>query len=143
MTVKEQIRKHISSIPEPKRSEMQQLHQLIQEALPKCKLWFDDGKNNENKTVTNPTIGYGSFTIKYADGKSKEFFQVGLSANTTGMSVYILGIKDKSYLAKTYAEKIGKAKVTGYCIRFKKLEDINTNTLEAAIRYGAKASLQQ
>ena len=142
MTVKEQIRKHISSIPEPKRSEMQQLHQLIQEALPKCKLWFDDGKNNENKTVTNPTIGYGSFTIKYADGKSKEFFQVGLSANTTGMSVYILGIKDKSYLAKTYAEKIGKAKVTGYCIRFKKLEDINTNTLEAAIRYGAKASLQ-
>mgnify|MGYP003595360496 FL=1 len=143
MIVKEQIRKHISSIPEPKHSEMQQLHQLIQQAFPACKLWFDDGKNNENKTVTNPTIGYGSFTIKYADGKSKEFFQVGLSANTTGMSVYILGIKDKSYLAKTYAEKIGKAKVTGYCIRFKKLEDINTNTLEDAIRYGAKASLQQ
>lgn len=143
MIVKEQIRKHISSIPEPKRSEMQQLHQIIQAALPKCKLWFDDGKNNENKTVTNPTIGYGSFTIKYADGKTKEFFQVGLSANATGISVYILGIKDKSYLAKTYAEKIGKAKVTGYCIRFKKLEDINTTTLEAAIRYGAKASLQQ
>jgi hypothetical protein len=57
-----------------------------------------------------------------------------LSANKTGISVYILGIEDKKYLAQTYGKQLGKASVTGYCIRFKTLKDINVEVLEAAIR---------
>jgi hypothetical protein len=106
---------------------------------PECKLWFFDGKDSKNHTVSNPTIGYGSHAIKYANGKSREFFQIGVSGNKTGISVYILGLKDKKYLAKTYGRKLGKASVTGYCIRFKALKDIDTDTLEAAIRYGLAA----
>ena len=138
MNVQEQIKEYIASQPEPKRSDMQALHQLILQVLPGCKLWFDDGKNSENKTVSNPNIGYGFYTIKYADGKTRDFFQIGLSANTTGISVYILGIKDKTYLAQTYGKKLGKASVTGYCIKFKTLKDINIDILEAAIRYGVE-----
>ncbi|HET7003692.1 MAG TPA: DUF1801 domain-containing protein [Puia sp.] len=136
MNVQEQIKKYITSQPEPKRSEMQALHQLTLQVSPACKLWFVDGKNSENKTVSNPNIGYGFYTIKYADGSTKEFFQIGLSANTTGISVYILGIKDKSYLANTFGKKLGKASVTGYCIKFKTLKDINIDILKEAIRYG-------
>jgi hypothetical protein len=143
MNVQEQIKKYITSEPEPKRTDMQALHGRILQVLPACKLWFDDGKNDENKTVSNPNIGYGSYTIKYANGKTREFFQIGLSANQTGISVYILGIKDKTYLAKTYGKKLGKAKVTGYCIRFKTLKDINMDILEEAIRYGVKDSLRE
>ena len=110
MNVQEQIKNYIASQPEPKRSDMQELHQRILQVLPECKLWFEDGKNSENKTVSNPNIGYGFYTIKYADGKTREFFQIGMSANTTGISVYILGIKDKTYLAQTYGKKLGKAK---------------------------------
>ena len=139
MNVQEQIKKYIASQPEPKRSDMQELHRLTLQVLPACKLWFFDGKNSEDKTVSNPTIGYGLQTIKYANGKTKEFFQIGLSANKTGISVYILGIKDKTYLAQTYGKKLGKASVTGYCIRFKTLKDINIDILEAAIRYGVEA----
>jgi hypothetical protein len=139
MNVQEQIKEYIASQPEPKRSELQALHQLTLKVLPGCKLWFDTGKNNENKTVSNPTIGYGSFTIKYADGKTRDFFQIGLSGNTTGISVYIMGIKDKTYLAKTYGKKLGKATVTGYCIKFKTLKNINIDILEAVIRYGGEA----
>ena len=62
-----------------------------------------------------------------------------MSANTTGISVYIIGITDKTYLAKTYGKKLGKASVTGYCIKFKTLKDINIDVLEAAIRYGSEA----
>ena len=136
MNVKEQIKKYIESQPEPKRSELQALHKLTLKILPACKLWFSDGKNSEGKTVANPNIGYGAYTIKYADGTSKEFFQIGLSANKTGISVYILGINDKTYLAKTYGKKLGKAGVTGYCIKFKTLNDINIDVLKAAIKYG-------
>ena len=138
MDVQEQIKEYITSQPEPKRSEMQELHQRILQTLPGCKLWFDNGKNSENKTVSNPTIGYGLQIIQYADGKTRDFFQIGLSANTTGISVYILGIKDKTYLAQTYGKELGKASVTGYCIKFKTLKDINMDVLEAAIRYGAE-----
>ena len=140
MNVEEQIKEYITRQPEPKRSEMQALHGIIQEVMPACKLWFMDGKNSENKTVSNPNIGYGLYTIIYADGKTREFYQIGLSANTTGISVYILGIDDKTYLAKTYGKKIGKASVTGYCIKFKALKDINIDILEAAIRYGVETS---
>ena len=136
MNVQEQIKQYITSQPEPKRTDMQALHRIIQEIMPACKLWFLDGKNSENKTVSNPNIGYGSHTIKYADGTTREFYQIGLSANKTGISVYILGIKDKTYLAQTYGKKLGKASVSGYCIRFKTLKDMNTDVLEAAIRYG-------
>jgi len=141
MNVQEQIREYITSRPEPKRSDMQALHRIILQVIPECKLWFLDGKDSKGKIVSNPNIGYGFYSIKYADGTSREFYQIGMSANTTGISVYILGIKDKKYLAQTYEKKIGKATVTGYCIKFKTLKDINTDILEAAIRYGVKTSL--
>ena len=142
MNIKEQIKQYITSQPEPKRSEMQELHQHILEVLPKGKLWFLDGKDDKGKIVSNPNIGYGSYSIKYADGTAREFYQIGLSANTTGISVYILGIDDKTYLAKTYGKKLGKASVTGYCIKFKTLKDIDVDILETAIRYGVETSLQ-
>src|SRR6476469_2965472 len=138
MNVQEEIKKYITSQPEPKRSDMQELHQCILEVLPKGKLWFLDGKDDKGKTVSNPNIGYGSYTIKYADGTTREFYQIGLSANTTGISVYILGIEDKTYLLQTYGKKLGKASVTGYCIRFKTLKDINIEILQSAIQYGVK-----
>jgi hypothetical protein len=140
MNVQEQIKTYITSQPEPKRSDIQQLNMLILQVLPECKLWFDDGKNAENKTISNPTIGYGFYIIKYANGNTREFFQIGMSANKTGISIYILGIKDRTYLAQTYGKELGRASVTGYCIRFNHLKDININILEAAIRYGVEVT---
>ncbi len=132
--VKEQIKEYIASLPEAKQSEMHELHQHILKAMPKCKLWFLDGKDAKGKVVSNPNIGYGAFNMKYTDGSTREFYQIGLSANTTGISVYIMGIADKKYLADTYGKKLGKASVTGYCIKFKALKDINIDVLEEAIR---------
>src|SRR5580693_7918015 len=140
MNVQGQIKEYIASQTESRRIDMQELHRIVLEMAPARKLWFLDGKNSENKTVSNPNIGYGFHTIKYADGKTREFYQIGMSANKTGISVYILGIKDKSYLARTYGKSLGKATVSGYCIKFKTLTGINVDVLQAAIRYGAKAS---
>lgn len=142
MNVEEQIKTYIDSQPDPKRSDMQSLHRIILEVMPTSKLWFLDGKNSENKTVSNPNIGYGLHTIKYADGKTREFYQIGMSANTTGISVYIMGINDKTYLVRTYGKKLGKANVSGYCIKFKTLKDINIDMLKAAIRHGIGTSVR-
>lgn len=140
MNVQGQIKEYIANLPEPKRSDMQALHRIILEVMPKSKLWFLDGKDSKGKTVSNPNIGYGSYNIKYADGTIREFYQIGLSANTTGISVYIMGIKDKTYLTKTFGKKLGKASVTGYCIKFKTIKDISPDVLQAAIRSGVEAT---
>ena len=136
MNVQEEIKQYIASQPAPKRSDMEELHTRILQLSPGCKLWFLDGKDSNNKTVSNPNIGYGTQEMKYANGTTREFYRIGLSANTTGISVYIMGIADKQYLPQTYGAAIGKAGVTGYCIKFKALKDINLDVLEAAIGYG-------
>jgi len=143
MNTREQIKKYMASQPEPKRSDMQQLHHMILALMPACKLWFLDGKDEKGKTVSNPNIGYGSQTIQYANGKTKEFYQIGISANTTGISVYVMGLSDSKYLTQTFGHKLGKASVTGYCIKFKTLSDINIDVLKAAIQYGIEQTTIQ
>ena len=136
MSVQEEIKQYLDSLPEPKRRDMEALHQHLVKLFPDSKLWFLSGKDDNGKVVSNPNIGYGNQIIKYADGKTKEFYQVGISANTVGVSVYIMGIDDKNYLPETYGKTIGKASVTGYCIKFKTLKDIHRDVLENAIRFG-------
>lgn len=138
MNTNEQIKAYFADQPEPKRSDMLALHRMVQGLMPKCKLWFMDGKDEKGKTVSNPSVGYGLRTIKYSNGATKDFYQVGISANTTGLSVYILGIEDRKYLSQAFGKTIGKASVTGYCIKFKALTDIDVNILKTAVREGVK-----
>jgi hypothetical protein len=139
MTIEEQIEDYIAGQAGPKRDDMRALHHLILDISPDCRLWFLDGKDDDGKTLSNPNIGYGFQTIDYANGKSREFFQIGVSANTTGISIYIIGIEDKKYLSLTFGEKLGKASVTGYCIKFKSLKDLNLEVVEDMIRFGFEA----
>jgi hypothetical protein len=136
MTVQKQLEEYIAAQPEPKRSEMQELHGMILALMPACQLWFLDGEDEKGKVVSNPNIGYGSQTMEYANAKTREFYQIRVSANTTGISVYIMGIKDKKYLAQTFGRDLGKASVTGYCIKFKTFADIKVDVLKRAIQYG-------
>ena len=136
MDTSERVEDYLASQPEPKQADLRRLHAHIQTQFPACRLWFNDGTNGDGKVVANPNIGYGVHTIRYADGSSREFYRIGLSANTTGISVYVLGLDDKTYLARTYGTSIGKANVTGYCIKFSRLSVIDVDVLQAAIRHG-------
>ncbi len=136
MTTNQQIQAYLQSLSEPKQSDMVTLHEIICEMMPGAQLWFLDGKDESGKVVSNPNIGYGSQTLTYADGSTKNFYQIGISGNSTGISVYIMGLKDKNYLKDNFGEVLGKASVTGYCIKFKKLKDIQINQHKLAIGYG-------
>lgn len=136
MDTQKQIDSYLDSLPQPKRNDLLALHELVLGLHPTVELWFLDGKDGSGKIVSNPNIGYGRCSIRYADGSTKPFYQVGLSANTGGISVYVMGIHDRDHLARTYADKLGKAKVTGYCIKFKAVKDIDLGVLASAIAYG-------
>jgi hypothetical protein len=136
MKVQKQIKDYIAAQAEPAKSELQDLHRIISGLMPGCRLWFLDGKDANGKTVSNPSIGYGQQQLRAAGGKTREFYQIGISANTAGISVYIMGLEDRQYLAATYGKKIGKASVTGYCIKFRTLKNVDLDVLADAIRYG-------
>ncbi len=136
MDIAAQVEAYFAGLHEPRAADLRQVHARILTDFPGCRLWFSDGRNEIGKVVANPSIGYGSYLITYADGSSREFYRVGLSANSTGISVYVVGLDDKTYLPRTYASTIGKARVTGYCIKFRHLADVDTETLYSAIRHG-------
>ena len=60
-------------------------------------------------------------------------YKIGLSANTSGISVYVMGLKNKSYLSETYGSRLGKAKITGYCIKFKSTKDVDLGVLAEVV----------
>lgn len=136
MSVEDQIREYMAGLPEPKRSDVQKLHKVVMGLSPGCRLWFLDGKDAAGKVVSNPNIGYGTCTMKYANGSTKEFYRVGVSANSSGISVYVMGLENRKLLAETFGGTIGKASVSGYCIKFKALKDVKLDVLIAAMRYG-------
>ena len=79
MDVPEQLEAYLASQPEPKQADLRRLHAHILAEFPGCRLWFTDGTNADGKVVANPNIGYGAYTITYADGSSREFYRIGLS----------------------------------------------------------------
>ena len=109
MDVAEQIEAYLAGQPEPKQTDLRELHALVLADFPAARLWFTDGTNEAGKVVANPNVGYGGYTISYADGSTREFYRIGLSANTAGISVYVLGLDDKTFLKRTYGDTIGKA----------------------------------
>lgn len=140
MNTEDQIKQYLDSLAQPKREDLLALHQLAISCSKGAEIWFLDGKNSEKKVVSNPNIGYGSCLIQYANGSQKEFYKIGLSANTTGISIYVFDLNSSLYLIQTYGERIGKAKITGYCIQFKSLKDLDMEVLESLFRNELKVA---
>jgi hypothetical protein len=136
MILQRQITEYLSTLPLAKSNDMQSLHQLILHLSPNCKLWYLDGKDETGKVISNPNIGYGIHQLNYANGSNKEFYRIGICATSTGISVYILGIPDKNFLKLNFEKRLGKASISGYCIKFKKLQDIQLEVLKEAIIKG-------
>jgi hypothetical protein len=93
-------------------------------------------KTRKEKPFPTQTSDMDLKPLNMPTKQTSEFCQIGISANTTGISVYIMGVTDKKYLAQKFGRELGKARVTGYCIKCKTLADIKIDRLKAAIQYG-------
>jgi hypothetical protein len=133
LNTEEQIQGYIDCLEPNKKEGLLNLHLFIKALIPHARLWFLDGKDANGKVVANPNIGYGNLQLKYKDGSSKPFYQVGIAAHSLGYSIYLMGLPDKHYLASTYATKIGNASISSYCIKFKSLKEVDEAVLKQAI----------
>ncbi len=139
MSTAEKISHHLATLSLEKSAELSRLYQLIHGEMSTEDLQFFDGKNEQGKVIANPTIGFGQCRLTYSDGSFQDTFRLGISANSAGLSIHILGLKDKKFLADFLGTRLGKAKITGYAIRFGKMKDLDEGVLRELVRKVVKS----
>ncbi|MBX3221138.1 MAG: DUF1801 domain-containing protein [Labilithrix sp.] len=114
---------YITATPEPKRSELRELHRLIQRVAPSFEPY-----------TAGTMIGYGRYRYRYESGREGESCRIGLAANASGISVYVTCVHEGRWLAETWKDRLGKANVGKSCIRFKRLADIDVAALASVLK---------
>ncbi len=118
---------YIEAIPEPRRQDVEQLHELIQKTLPTLQPHILAGM-----------IGYGTYHYRYASGKEGDWSLVALASQKNYISLYVCAIESEKYLAEEYKDKLPKANVGKSCIRFKKLADVDQSVLVEILKRAEK-----
>jgi hypothetical protein len=70
-------------------------------------------------------VGYGDVTQTGSDGKQVEWFTIGLARQAKHLSLYVNAVEDGQYLARRWADRLGKVKVGSASITFRRLEDLD------------------
>jgi hypothetical protein len=108
----------IGRLEEPRRAEVQRLHELIRERAPGLAA-----------SASERMIGYGPYHYRYASGREGDSHLIGLASNKSGISVYVQSVTEDGYLAEQRRDRLGKASVGKACVRFKRTSDIDLEAL--------------
>ena len=74
-------------------------------------------------------IGYGAYRQQSRSGAAVDWFVIGLAVQKAHLSLYVSAAEDGQYLAKRYADRLGKVKVGSANIAFKRLSDVDLAVL--------------
>ena len=120
---------YIAMIDEPRKGQIQLLHDFICKTIPSQKPYIISGM-----------IGYGSFHYKSVSGREGDWCIIALASQKNYISVYVCATDGKEYIAEKYKEALPKANIGRSCIRFKNPSDIDMEVLKKVILEGIKAS---
>ena len=121
------IPSYIASLPDDRKAIVRSLDKLIRKTVPKLKPHFAFNM-----------LGYGSF--KYLNHKKELILwpTLALASQKQYLSLYVCALEDGKYIAEKYKKELGKVSVGKSCIRFKKLSDLNLDTLKTILKTAAK-----
>lgn len=117
----------IDSLPEPVREDMRRLDESIAQVmhgLPRD-VWEGPFWGGTQQRI----IGYGRYIYRGRSGREGEWFIAGLASQKNYLSIYVSAAEDGVYLAKRYADRLGKVKIGSSSISFKRLADIDVDVL--------------
>ena len=121
------VEEYLLMVPEDRKKDVDFLHDFIQKAVPNLKPYF-----------ASNMIGYGSFYYLDSKKQKKEWPIIALANQKNYISIYVCTVIEDKFLAKKYAEELGKLSKGIGCIRFKKIEDINLETLKIVLKLAEK-----
>jgi hypothetical protein len=108
---------YIDGLEEPRRSDVRRLHELISAAAPELEAYADNGG-----------IGYGRYRFRYKTGREGDWSTIGLVSQKRYISLYISGDRVGS-VAEQYRDRLPKADISRWCVRIKRMSDIDEATL--------------
>ncbi len=112
---------HIDSLPEPRRSQMRRLHDVLLEALPGAdvRMWDYGG----------PLIGYGTYDYSNSKGPAGEWFSVGLASRKNYISLFSMATGAGGYLVEAVHDRFPGTKIGRSCINITKPELIDDDAV--------------
>lgn len=120
---------YIAKLPEPRKTEVAALDQLIRKTAPQLESFVHSG-----------ILAYGPWHYKYASGREGDWFRIGVASNKNYISLYVCAGDDNGYIAERYKEALPRASIGRSCVRFKHLSDLDQAALKKMIREGSRAS---
>ena len=85
-------------------------------------------------------IGYGDLVQERPKGEDVEWFIIGLALQKNHISLYVNAVKDRAYLGKSYADRLGKVKTGSANITFKSAEALDLKVLGELAKEAHKLS---
>jgi hypothetical protein len=122
------VKEYFEMLSEERRKPMDFLHKFIQKIVPKLKPVF-----------AYNMLGYGGFKYKNYKKEIIDWPVISLASQKNYISLYVCSIDNGKYLAEKYKNELGKVSVGKSCIRFKKIEDLNLQTLKKVIKLAEKS----
>jgi hypothetical protein len=116
---------YIAALDEPRRTEVQALHDLIRRVAPDLE-----------PLVGRGMIGYGQYHYRYASGREGDTFHIGLSSRKAYISLYVTAATEAGYVAESYKDRLPKADIGKSCVRMKRLSDVDLDVVAALVRDG-------
>lgn len=83
--------------------------------------------------------GYGSFPYKNYKKENIMWPTVAIASQKNYISIYVCAVDKDGYIAEHFKSGLGKVSVGKSCIRFKKLEDLNLDTLKKILKVAEKS----
>ncbi len=80
-------------------------------------------------------VGFGSYTMRYADGREMDWPLTGFSPRKAALVLYIPGLRNFGPEVK----RLGKCKASGGCLHVKRLHDVDTKGLKDLVAAAVKA----
>src|SRR3989344_5963608 len=121
------LEEYFSMLPEERKKPMEFLHKFIQSTVPRLKPVF---------SYNMP--GYGLFKYKNYKKEVIDWPVIALASQKNYISLYVCAVEGGEYIAEKYKNQLGNVSVGKSCIRIKKLDDLNLQTLKKVIKLAAK-----
>lgn len=121
------VDEYIALLPNVRKDAILSLDALIQETVPGLQRHF-----------AYNMLGYGSFAYTNYKKELIDWPIIAVASQKNYISVYVCALEDGQYVAEKYKSELGKVSVGKSCIRFKKLEDVNMETLRNVLKIAAK-----
>ena len=120
---------YIAKVDDARRADIQALHDLIRAEAPELA-----------PVVSGGLLGYGPFHYRYASGREGDTTKLAVASNKQYISLYCCAADQDGYVAERFKERLPKASIGKACVRFKRLSDLDPDTLRELVRAAAAAS---